>query len=351
MLAKAKAGLEDLFQNLFCSIIVLVLLAGNVTAHGLTFAMIPKGIDDPNLLQAWYGCKAAAKERGDTCLLLGDTTDGYFRGQLDAIRNAIDRRVDGIMISVTRSDFIAPTGLAEARKANIPVITYDSDLTEPYQGLRILHVGNDNFSVGLELAALLRQSMPHGRTLCILSSGRDDPNLNRRIAGVRHGLREPVIDHNTIQNTPDTTETSEPLAEGTGWIEYQRCPLYNKGDQRVALTQLKNISSLLGIDAVIAVGSWLVDDSTLPLQSLLQEFGDHRPLLLMATGTLSPEQEQLVHSGLVQGYVTIDFFKMGELSYTALRNIVDQHTALPIPELPLKIMRYTEEDPKDRPEM
>ena len=81
-----------------------------------------------------------------------------------------------------------PTRLQEAKKAGIPVLTWDSDLLTADKGLRIAYVGTHNYEIGVNLAKLVMAIKPKGGTICIQSGGAAAANHNERMQGIRDTL-------------------------------------------------------------------------------------------------------------------------------------------------------------------
>ncbi|MBX2832039.1 MAG: substrate-binding domain-containing protein [Rhodospirillales bacterium] len=314
-------------------------------AKNLTFSLISKDIEDINFINAWRGCSDAAQRNGDKCRHMGDTRVGYFRGQLAAIQEAISLDVDGIAISVTNSSFIAQPGLAVAQKHQIPVITFDSDLEEPERHLRMAYIGPDNFEIGIQLGELLKAEFPNGANICVMSGGRFDPNLNHRIAGLRHSLRRHSSDqkHATPENT-----TLIPMQGETGWREHPRCPLFNRGDDGVALSQFAQAIQNPAIDAIVPVGAWLLGNPD-RLEKIIKDCCPIAPKLIMATGTPSEQQLRLTEKAMMNGYVAIDFYRMGELIYQQLLNFATGQNVVIAPEPLLRIQSSTQLKTDDAP--
>jgi ribose transport system substrate-binding protein len=313
LIARRHRAIATLMTFLLCA-------TAPAYAQDLTFALIPKDIEDPNFISAWRGCADAARKNGDDCKQIGDTQVGYFRGQLDAINWAVNLGVDGMAISVTNSEFIAETGLPAAKASGIPIITFDSDLEAQHQHFRRSYIGPDNFAIGRQLGQLLQDTFPDGATFCIMSGGRFDPNLNARIEGIRDILRGTnARSYGAANSSAPENVTLIPLDGANGWQEHTRCPLYNRGDQELAQKQFIQANQKADIDVIVPVGSWLLDDPA-GIQDILNRFAVRTPKLIMATGSPSPLQDQLTSRGIIDAYVAIDFYAMGALVYQQLRN-------------------------------
>src|SRR5215831_12133515 len=94
-----------------------------------TFALVPKNTNNPFFDQALAGCKKAEKELNGKieCLYIGPGEHGGGEEQAQIVADLVAKRVDGIAVSPSNAAAIAHI-LPEAKKAGIPVLTWDSDL-------------------------------------------------------------------------------------------------------------------------------------------------------------------------------------------------------------------------------
>src|ERR1700686_3892648 len=119
-----------------------VLLAGAVASGALfigmtaasaaepyTFALAPKNTNNPFFDQALAGCKKAEAElRGEVkCLYIGPGGHGGGDEEAEIVADLVAKKVDGIAVSPANALAMA-YALKEAPTAEIPVLTWDSDL-------------------------------------------------------------------------------------------------------------------------------------------------------------------------------------------------------------------------------
>src|SRR6516225_1680990 len=118
-----------------------------------TFALVPKNTNNPFFDQARDGCKKAENELGGAveCLYVGPGEHGGGEEQVQVVNDLIARHVDGIAVSPSNAPAMG-RALAEANKAGIPVLTWDSDLLDRDQKERIAYVGTHNYDIGVNLA-------------------------------------------------------------------------------------------------------------------------------------------------------------------------------------------------------
>src|SRR5215471_17732900 len=106
------------------------------------FALVPKNTNNPFFDQARDGCKKAEKELAGKieCLYVGPGEHGGGEEQVQVVDDLIAKKVDGIAVSPSNAAAMA-RALTGAKKAGIPVLTWDSDLLDKDKGLRAAYVG------------------------------------------------------------------------------------------------------------------------------------------------------------------------------------------------------------------
>src|SRR6478736_6458919 len=158
-------------------------------AKKYVFALVPKNTNNPFFDQARDGCKKAEKELGGAieCLYIGPGEHGGGDEQVQVVNDLIAKKVDGIAVSPSNAAAMGKA-LEGAKKAGIPVLTWDSDLLAKDKGLRSAYVGTYNYDIGVNLAKLVQQIKPKGGTICIQSGGAAAANHNERMQGIRDTL-------------------------------------------------------------------------------------------------------------------------------------------------------------------
>ncbi|WP_349571804.1 substrate-binding domain-containing protein [Azotobacter salinestris] len=298
----------------------LVSLAGDTAP--LQFALIAKQADQRFFVEAGEGCAEAARAQGDTCLLLGPSGSSHFRLQNQALKQALDKRLDGIALSVTHSKWLADHALK--RLGQTLLITFDSDLGSAERHLRRGYVGLDNQAFGQRLGQLAQRFRPHGGRLCILSASPQDTNLRERLRGIRQRLRGSETSH----------DEADRLTGENGWRESQRCPLFNAKDQRSVLLQLTTLLNSGQVDTIISLGSWptqQADEFRRQLGPLLAELDARgaRPVIVIGTPTPNSAQLSLLEEGLVQAYLGFESWEIGRQSYWMMKRLAQ---GLDVPE-------------------
>ena len=194
----------------------------------LKIAVIGKTLNDSFYETSMEGCKEFAKAHDDLeCVYDGPLNYQDPRHQVKVVQKVVEEGIDGILISVTDSSFLAEHALQQVVEAGIPVITFDSDLLTKDHALRLAYVGTNNFDFGYKLGEYARKFEKEGEInrVCIQTGSTTTPNLNERMRGVRAALSD---------------GKNETLLNGeAGWAEYRRCPFYTDGKRVKALTQLE----------------------------------------------------------------------------------------------------------------
>jgi ribose transport system substrate-binding protein len=299
----------------------LAMSAASFAQAGQVFGLAGKSRDDINFVRAAQGCAEEARKFGDQCEHLGGTGAAQVRLQDQALREAIKRPVVGLAVSVIRSDYLAKGALAEAARQRIPVITFDSDLDAAFQPLRRSYVGPDNRAFGRQLGAQAQIAHPGGGLVCLMSGEAHAPNLAQRLQGVREAL----------SGNPAWPPGARLHGEG-GWREAERCPWLNGDDPQRALKQLKTALTELQVDAVISVGAWPLsnlDAYRQAMTALKHSHLDANKSVIIAVGTVTPEQQALLRDGLVHALVSIDFAEMGRAVYASLKKAVNGQPLAP----------------------
>lgn len=227
-------------------LILIILLMHSTQADEikkLRFAIVPKATHSDFFDEVKAGCKDAAKEFENVeCIYIG-AHDANPITQIEIIKDLIKQKVDGIAVSVIDSKFLIKENILElAKTANIPFITYDSDLAmmKDVDKLRLAYIGTDNFALGVALGDALKELKPKGGTLCIQSGWKNSLNLQERINGIRYSL--------------SGNKSITKLDDISGWRESERCPIYCRDLPDIAIFQLTR--AIYDVDAFISVGGW-----------------------------------------------------------------------------------------------
>src|SRR6516165_810603 len=280
------------------------------------FALVPKNMNNPFFDQARDGCKKAEKELNGAveCLYIGPGEHGGGEEQVQVVNDLIARRVDGIAVSPSNAPAMG-RALAEANKAGIPVLTWDSDLLDKDKALRIAYVGTHNYEIGVNLAKAVQQIKPKGGVICIQSGGAAAANHNERMQGIR----------DTLSGTKSAAAPGTRLTGQNGWTEVAGCPLYTNDDFPLAVQQMEDIlGKYPKLDAFIPTGGFpqFIPQAYKRVAEKYKARIADGSLALVVADTL-PVQMDLLKAGLSKGQVGQRPAEMGYRTMYFLKDIKD----------------------------
>jgi len=173
-----------------------ILAAGcgkNPAAKKKVFAFVPKLLDNPVFQVAWQGAQAGANDLGAGTI----EVQRYAPVKSDAVEQAqiieslIERKVDGIAVSVNDADALRES-IDKAVDAGIPVVTFDSDAPK---SKRISFYGTNNYGSGKTMGEYLVKFMGKKGSIALLMGTPGAPNLEER----KNGLLEYLKDYPDIK--------------------------------------------------------------------------------------------------------------------------------------------------------
>src|SRR5215203_2226904 len=276
----------------------LLAMGAGAQAQGkkYTFALVPKNMNNPFFDQARDGCKKAEKESNGAieCMYIGPGEHGGGDEQVQIVNDLVAKKVDGIAVSPSNAAAMGRT-LDAAKKAGIPVLTWDSDLLEKDKGFRLAYVGTYNYDIGVNLAKLAQGLKPQGGTICIQSGGAAAANHNERMQGIR----------DTLAGVERGDPPGARLEGAKGWTEVEGCPLYTNDDFPLSVQQLEDIlGKYPDLDAFIPTGGFpqFVPDAYRNAVTPHKDKIASGALALVVADTL-PVQIDLLKEGLSAGQV------------------------------------------------
>ncbi|MDJ0897087.1 MAG: sugar-binding protein [Alphaproteobacteria bacterium] len=283
-------------------------------SRALTFALVPKAVNNPFFDLARDGCKQAESDLESVeCLYIGPG-EHTEQEQAQIVQDLIDRGIDGIAVSPSNAPLMAAV-LRRAEEANIPVVTWDSDLLAEHASLRQAYVGTDNYEIGVNLAQLTMSLKPEGGSICIQSGGPEAANLNQRIQGIR----------DTLAGTASGEPPGVRLEGQGGWTEIAECPLFTSDDAAVAVQQMAEIlAAHPDLDAFVPTGGW---PQFVPAayRQVVDPYKDRiasGDLAIVAADTL-PMQMDLLGEGLSVGQVGQRPYEMGYRAMLLLKELLE----------------------------
>jgi ribose transport system substrate-binding protein len=151
-----------------------------------TIAVIPKGVSHLFWQTVHAGAEAAAKESGVEIVWNGPASETDYTGQSNIVEDAINRRVDGIVMAPTHKDALVPV-IERAGRAGIPVTIFDSGIgTDKY----ISYVATDNRQGGREAGERLATQLGGKGKVAILGVKAGSVSTDEREQGFQEIIKQ-----------------------------------------------------------------------------------------------------------------------------------------------------------------
>lgn len=149
-------------------------------------AVIPKGVSHSFWLTIKAGADAAGRELGATIDWKGAASETDIAGQINIVEDAINRRVDGIVIAPSHGDSLVPI-VTRAQREGIPVTIFDSGIsTESY----LSYVATDNRAGGMLAGQRMGERLNGKGKVAILGVKKGSVSTDEREEGFAQKLRE-----------------------------------------------------------------------------------------------------------------------------------------------------------------
>jgi ribose transport system substrate-binding protein len=285
-----------------------------------TFALVPKNMNNPFFDQARDGCKKAESESAGAfkCEYIGPGEHGGGDEQVQIVLDLVAKGVDGIAVAPSNAAAMA-VALQAAKEANIPVLTWDSDVLPENKDLRLAYIGTHNYEIGVNLAKIAQTIKPQGGSICIQSGGAAAANHNERMQGIR----------DTLAGAKSAASPGDRLTGQNGWTEIEGCPLYTDDDFPRSVQQFEDIMAKNpDLDAFIPTGGFpqFIPDANRAAVGKYKDKIASKELALVVADTLPVQMDQM-KEGLSLGQVGQRPFEMGYRTMFALRDIKDGKAA------------------------
>ena len=304
-----------------CTAVALGAMMAAASAQAeYTFALVPKNMNNPFFDQARDGCKKAESESSGAfkCEYIGPGEHGGGDEQVQIVLDLVAKGVDGIAVAPANAAAMA-VALEAAKEANIPVLTWDSDVLPENKDLRLAYIGTHNYEIGVNLAKIAQTVKPKGGTICIQSGGAAAANHNERMQGIR----------DTLSGTKSATSPGDRLTGQNGWTEIEGCPLYTNDDFPLSVQQFEDIMAKNpDLDAFLPTGGFpqFIPDANRAAVGKYKDQIASKKLALIVADTLPVQMDQM-KEGLSLGQVGQRPFEMGYKTMFALRDIKDGKAA------------------------
>src|SRR6266852_1162040 len=149
-------------------------------------AVIPKGTSHFFWQSVHAGAEQAAKENGVEIMWKGPEHEIDYAAQINIVEDAINRRVDGIVLAPTHKDALVPI-VERAQKENIPVAIFDSGIgTENY----VSYIATNNLQGGAVAAERLAAKLGGKGKVAILGVKAGSVSTDQREQGFQDTIKE-----------------------------------------------------------------------------------------------------------------------------------------------------------------
>lgn len=149
-------------------------------------AVIPKGVAHFFWQSVHAGAEAAAKESNVEVVWKGPAQETDYTGQINIVEDAINRRVDGIVLAPTHRDSLVPV-VERAQRDGIPVAIFDSGIgTDKY----VSYVATDNRQGGAQAAERLASKLGGKGRVAILGVKAGSVSTDEREQGFQETIKQ-----------------------------------------------------------------------------------------------------------------------------------------------------------------
>jgi ABC-type sugar transport system substrate-binding protein len=277
----------------------------------LRFGIINTG--SPVFEPVSLGWDKGCREYGVSCYYVVSNGSECLEPRTTLLREYIEMGLDGIALKPCDEPEIRDL-LAEASAAGIPVITYDSDVTN---STRDAFIGTDNYFLGNTLARLLRQLRPEGGTFCFVGDKE----------GRNAGFRDMITKYNNRSTSmgkwyeiPPATNAADLQAEADWIALMEHCASHNPTGM-VILYQSPMRNTTAWEDFVLA-NQWRkityigVDAADYQLDLLNRRFVDG--LVGQLPYEIGELAAQVLYEKAMTGQLVRDFYPTNLVSYNLI---------------------------------
>jgi len=149
-------------------------------------AVIPKGVSHFFWQSVHAGAEAAAKETNVEVIWNGPARETDYTGQINIVEDAINRRVDGLVLAPSHRDSLVPV-VERAQKEGIPLTIFDSGIgTEQY----VSYVATDNHQGGVQGAERLAEKLGGKGKVAVLGVKAGSVSTDEREQGFQETIKQ-----------------------------------------------------------------------------------------------------------------------------------------------------------------
>jgi ribose transport system substrate-binding protein len=175
---------------LFCALSITITLFASscnrkVENGKKVIAVIPKGVSHFFWKSVEAGALAAGREFNVDIVWKGAAQETDYTGQINIVEDAINRRVDGIVLAPSHGDSLV-TPVLRAKTEGIPVVIFDSGIsTDQY----ISYIATDNRQGGVVGAERLAEKLGGKGKVAILGVKKGSVSTDQREDGFQETIK------------------------------------------------------------------------------------------------------------------------------------------------------------------
>jgi rhamnose transport system substrate-binding protein len=188
--------------------------AGGAVKEGLKVAVLPKAVNIAYFDAAFNGAKKACQEiKAAKCDQVGPT-QATGPAQVQFINQIIQQRYDVLVVSAADADSVVPA-LKKAGAANISVVTYDADVSDPSARSAFVSTPAPKDIAEAQVKWISEAIGPDGGEIAILSAAATAANQNTWIKFMKEDLaanypKLKLVD--TVYGDDDAAKSAEKAA-------------------------------------------------------------------------------------------------------------------------------------------
>ncbi len=180
-----QAGLTTLILLTIALLLLACGRAGDGEAKRPLIVVIPKGVSHFFWQSVKAGAEAAGKDLNAEIIWKGPAQETDYSGQINIVEDAINRRVDGIVLAPSHREALVPI-VERAQREGIPVTIFDSGIgTETY----LSYVSTDNYQGGVVAAERLAERLGGKGKVAILGVKKGSVSTDEREEGFQNTIR------------------------------------------------------------------------------------------------------------------------------------------------------------------
>jgi ribose transport system substrate-binding protein len=254
-----------------------------------TIAVIPKGISHFFWQSVKAGAEAAGKDLNVKIDWKGPAQETDISGQVNIVEDAINRRVDGIVLAPSHGDSLVPMVL-RAQREGIPVTIFDSGIaTDQY----LSYVSTDNREGGAVAARRMGEKLGGKGKVAIIGAKKGSVSTDEREIGFEATIKEKFPNIQIVQ-----------------WLYGEANATKSLSVAEDILTSHPELNGIFASNESSTVGA---------VRAILQRNLPNKVLLVGFDAT--PDLVKNVKDGAIDSLVIQNPFKMG---YEGVKTIVDK---------------------------